>query len=624
LKWDVGAVGTPAMMAIDLGVCYLALACGASPLASQALGFLFAAVLSHRRWAQSGTGQCSLVGTLLIYFLRGGVLALLSQSWHLPPLAALALTVLAGGLFMRAGYRSWSTGGSALDQWRALAFGIVCYAFLLRLVYAAQVELLPEETYYWNYARHLDIGYLDHPPFVAWLIRLGTMLFGDTEFGVRSGALGCGLVASVFVFRTARNTCGELGAWLALVLIQVMPFFFLSGLLMTPDAPLTAAWAATMYFLERALVAGRPRAWLWAGASLGVGLLSKYTIGLLGVVTLAFMLLHQPSRRWFRRWEPYTAVMIAAAIFAPVVIWNAQHDWASFAFQTSRRLAERPRFSLHKLIGGAIVLITPTGFYAVAAAFFRRRPTTGTAMDARAALLFRLSVLIPMTVFFFFSLRHEVKLDWTGAPWLGVLPLLAFGMAESCDGVLAAGARSRLRGAWPATVAVMLLFYGAGLYYLVAGIPGVGYPRQTELVPVGWRDLGAQIAAIAEEIRAGSDERLLVIGMDRYAIASEVAFYSPDQARSVASTSTSHLFDGVGLMYEQWFPARLQTNRTLLLVAWDAESLESARVRSRVSSMDAIHEGSLQRGGRWVRHYYYRVAHGYAYEPRGEPGNPVP
>jgi dolichol-phosphate mannosyltransferase len=611
-------------MLIDLVMCYAAMACGASPLLSQAIGFIVAAILSYRRQDEFGSRPCSVVGTLLVYFLRGGLFALLSQRCHLPPYAALALTVPASGMFIRAGYRSWSTGGSVLDQWRALAFGILCYAFLLRLVYAAQVELLPEETYYWNYARHLDIGYLDHPPFVAWLIRLGTAVCGDTEFGVRSGALVCGIVTAAFVFRLARNTMGELGAWLALVLAQIMPFFFLSGFLMTPDAPLTAAWAATLYFLERALVADRPRAWLWAGASLGVGLLSKYTIALLGVVTLAFMVLHPPSRRWFRRWEPYAAVLIATACFAPVILWNAQHDWASFAFQTSRRLAERPRFSLHKLIGGAIVLITPTGFYAVAAALFRRRAPADPALDCRTTLLLRLSVIVPMTVFFFFSLRHEVKLDWTGAPWVGVLPLLAFAMADSYGDAPPAASQRKLRGAWPATMAVMLLLYGAGLYHLVLGIPGVGYSRQTELVPVGWRDLGAQVAALSRELRARDDERLLVIGMDRYAIASEVAFYSPDQAQSVASTSTSHLFDGVGLMYEQWFPVELQTNRTLLLVAWEAESLEEPRVRSRVTGMDPIREGSLKRDGVLVRHFYYRIARGYAFGSRGQPKNPVP
>ena len=47
---------------------------------------------------------------------------------------------------------------------RASRFGFVVYAFALRLLYLGSVELLPEECYYWNYSRHLDIGYLDHPP----------------------------------------------------------------------------------------------------------------------------------------------------------------------------------------------------------------------------------------------------------------------------------------------------------------------------------------------------------------------------------------------------------------------------------------------------------------------------
>ena len=120
------------------------------------------------------------------------------------------------------------------------------------------VELMPEEAYYWNYSRHLDFGYLDHPPMVAWLIRLGTALFGQNEFGVRAGALCCGAVTATFVYKLARNLFGEAGALAALLLAQTLPYFFLSGLLMTPDAPLAAAWSASLYFLERALIAAIP------------------------------------------------------------------------------------------------------------------------------------------------------------------------------------------------------------------------------------------------------------------------------------------------------------------------------------------------------------------------------
>ena len=489
--------------------------------------------------------------------------------------------------------------------WRMAAIGVVCYSFALRCAYAYSVELLPEETYYWNYARHLDIGYLDHPPMVAWLIKVGTTLFGSTQFGVRAGALACGVVTAAFVHRLTRNLFGANSAAAALIFSQILPFFFLSGVLMTPDAPLTAAWAATLYFLERALIAQMPRAWLLAGLTLGLGLLSKYTIALLGVVALLCVLLDPPSRRWLRSWQPYAAALIAVAVFSPVIMWNAQHEWASFAFQTSRRLAERPRFSLHKLIGGAMVLITPVGLAAVVAAVLNGKNV------AREIKLLRMALLVPLSVFFLFSLRHEVKLDWTGAPWVAALPLLAHASSRSYrDGAAAPG--GWLRIAWPSTVVTLMVFYGVSWVYLVFGLPGIGFPSQTELVPVAWRDLGAQVNQIAQSVRARYGPRLLVIGMDRYAIASEVAFYAPDQSAAVASTCTSHLFGGVGLMYERWFPAASLTGRTLLLVAWDPVSLDTRQIHANVGKLDQMHEGALLRNGFLVRHFYYRVAHGYA------------
>jgi dolichol-phosphate mannosyltransferase len=492
-------------------------------------------------------------------------------------------------------------------RWRFLAIAVVAYSFGLRLLFSGQIELLPEEAYYWNYSRHLDIGYLDHPPLVAWLIRMGTGLFGNTEFGIRFAALGCGVAVSFFVFRLTRNLFGESSAWAALVFAQVLPYFFLSGMLMTPDAPLSAAWAATLYFLERALLAGRRRAWAGVGVAFGLGMLSKYTIGLLGLGAFIFML-DAKSRPWFRRWEPYAAVLIAAALFAPVIVWNAQHDWASFAFQTSRRLAERPQFALHKLIGGALVLLTPTGLATVWLAY-RRGPDAVTA--ARARRFLGLSLGVPLIVFTCFSLRHEVKLDWTGAPWLAALPVMAYALVER-PGAPATRAQSLLRAAWVPTLLVLLLFYGGGFYYLAPGIPGLSSANShMELVPFGWRDLGRQVDDIATDVRARYGADSLVVGMDRYAIASELAFYSKDQTLSVAGTSSAHLFDDMGLMYEQWFPASRQGGRTLVLVAWNSDAISDARLAKHVADLGPVRQGVLTRNGSVVRRYFYRVVHGY-------------
>jgi dolichol-phosphate mannosyltransferase len=412
----------------------------------------------------------------------------------------------------------------------------------------------------------------------------------------------------------------------------------LTGFLMTPDAPLTAAWSGTLYFAYRALIKDQARAWWGAGVCLGLGLLSKYTIVLLGFSVLLFMIIDPRSRHWWRRVEPYAAVLLAAMIFSPVMVWNARNDFASFAFQTSRRLADRPQFALFKLMGSVLVLLTPTGAVAAtwgllgggtvaggaeamlgggtvaggAEAMLEGRTVAGGAeamLEAerrRGRRFIQVAVLTPLSVFALFSLRHEVKLDWTGAPWTASLPVLAAGIVQPLQRM-----GRWIAGAWVPTVMVLLLLYGAGLYDLTLGIPGVGYGRHAELVPVGWRELGRDVGAIAGDIgrRTGTDP--LIVGMDRYAIASELAFYLPDRVRAVSETTSGHLFGQVGLMYERWFPATRQSGRQLLLIAWNAAELSDRALKGRVERLDPIQQGLLTRDEHLIRPFYYRVAYGF-------------
>jgi dolichol-phosphate mannosyltransferase len=551
---------------------------------------------------------------LAALFLRGGVLALLTSVGGWPAQTSIVIAAIAGWTVTAFGY-SWVLS-SRDESARTLGVGVVAYVLALRLVYAGTVELLPEEAYYWNYSRHLDIGYLDHPPMVAWLIRLGTFVFGQSQFGVRIGAIGCGIVASIFIYRLTRNLFGEASALAALVLTQTLPFFFLSGFLMTPDAPLTAAWAAALYFLERALIAGRAGAWWGAGFSLGIGFVSKYSIGLLVPVTLLFMIWDHQSRQWWRRWEPYAAALLALAIFSPVIVWNAQHDWASFEFQTVRRLAETPRFALHKLIGSALVLITPTGVLAVAAALWSRKSldSGGGGNASRRKLLLGIATVLPMTVFAVFSLRHEVKLDWTGAPWVGALPVMAMGVVAAAAPL--SGLRAWIRAAWGPTIATLLLIYGAGLHYLVLGLPGLGYGRHIELVPVGWHSFAGQVTQTAAQFRRETGRDALIVGMDRYVIASELAFYGAEITGSTLETSSMHLFQGIGLMYERWTPPASQDGRDLLLIAWDASDLGGRAIETHVDRLGPVEDDVLRQDGQIVRHYYHRFAYNYREIPR--------
>jgi dolichol-phosphate mannosyltransferase len=588
---------------IDIAAFCAFMSAGLSLRAGNTYAFVIGYALTWLlNWRVAGTAPWwrSAVAGLMALFLRAGVLALLAQRWGWAPQIAIFFAVALGVAV-------------TAPRWRNPAFGLVAYCLILRLLYAGSVELMPEETYYWNYSRHLDLGYLDHPPMVAWLIKAGTTVFGQTEFGVRAGAWCCGVITSIFVYKLTRNLFGQAAAFAALLLTQALPYFFLSGFLLTPDAPLVAAWAGSLYFLERALIGNQSRAWWLAGICLGFGMISKYSIGLLGVVAVAFMLWDRESRRWWLRPAPYVGALLALAIFSPVIIWNAQHDWASFAFQTSRRLAEAPQFALHKLIASIIVLITPTGLLALIALFFARQPSGDAGADApRRRRLFSLAILLPLAVFAAFSLRHEVKLDWTGALLSAALPAMAFAMipAQAQPGRFT----QWIRVAWMPTLAAMTLIYAAGLHYLVLGLPGVGYDKHIEAIPVGWRDLSAHVVATADAYRKETGTDLLIVGMDRYAIASEVSYYGGRHSQSGLDTANSSLFGGMGLMFGRWMPAQAQAGRNLLLVAWSPGELDDQFVNARVERLGPIEDDVLMRDGVLIRHYYHRIAYNYRFQ----------
>ena len=314
--------------------------------------------------------------------------------------------------------------GAAAGVWRRHAALLLAGGLLaLRAAYLPWINLFPEEAYYWNYSQHLDYGYLDHPPMVAWLIHLGVACFGHNELGVRFFALACSLVTSFFAFRLTARLYGRTAGETAVLLVQLLPFFFMSGWIMTPDAPLTACWAGTLYFLARVVFDGSARAWWGVGVCLGMGMLSKYTAALLGPATLLFLWLDPPSRPWFRRVVPYGSVLLALTIFSPVIVWNSAHHWASFAFQSAGRLHESRRFALPSLAGSILLLLTPLGVVLAVQSLRARRDQSPS--EVRRRRFAQVFTLVPLLVFTVFSLAHRVKLNWTGPLWLAVVPGIA-------------------------------------------------------------------------------------------------------------------------------------------------------------------------------------------------------
>ncbi|MHC1551622.1 glycosyltransferase family 39 protein [Phyllobacterium sp. K27] len=620
----VGLLGFTA----DILLFQLLIAAGFSLGQSHAISFVFAAIINYglnSRWAfsSSTTGAQQRDWTrfarfmtvcLLAFSLRGGIIACAVQLFGWPPLAALMLAIGAAVTINYFGnaFFVFPSPKSRLTfdiSWRVAAIGILGYTLALRLVFLGTVDLIPEEAYYWNYAQHLDIGYLDHPPMVAWLIWAGTSLFGNTEFGVRIGAYVVWVAAAIFVFLLSRSLFGKSAALVSLLLIATLPFFFSTGILMMPDAPLTAAWAGTLYFLERALLGDKRWAWLGIGVCVGLGMLSKYTIILLAPATLLFLILDVASRQWLRRPEPYIAAALAVLLFSPVIIWNATHEWVSFTFQSTRRLGSPFNFSFPALIGSIVILLTPLGSIAAFTALSQLnfRIKNYNSMAIRRSFFIAIYTLVPLSVFIAFSVFHSVKLNWTGPVWLAVIPAISAAIVKTTSDESRFAAV--LRRLWVPTVASTFLIYGLGLHYLALGLPMTQNIGTIRTLPIAWEEFGDTVGLIQNSVEQVTGEPVLLIGMDRYFLASQIAFYNRRSKDPVNSSVGSGVLGKNSLMYNYWFqPADLQ-GKNAILFSLKRHELEHDSLSKHFHRLANIQQQEVIKQGIAVGRFYYRIGH---------------
>jgi len=629
----IGAAG----MILDM-LCFTALLAGGiglsaahlwSFIAATAFNYTFNATWSFASMAGQDVKSWRrytrfLVVAVLALMLRGAVLGSMVEVWNWPRTGAIFVAILAAGLvnYLGSAFYVFPEAGVRPElRWRVATVGVVGYIIALRLFYLGLPDLMMEEAYYWNYAQHPALGYLDHPPMVAWLIWLGTYILGNIELGVRIGAFVCWCITGLFGYLMARDVTDKSTALRAVLLLAVLPFFFFTGLMMTPDAPLTACWAGALYFLQRALLGEHRHAWWGVGLCVGLGMLSKYTIALLGPATLIFMLMDRRSLVWLRRPQPYLAALLASAVFSPVIIWNMQNHWASFVFQSVRRLEEKPEFGLPLLIGSVFLLLTPFGLIAAVKVLTQRRSRTSDASDPREdnrRLRFATAyTLVPFAVFFLFSLRHDPKLNWTGPLWLAIVPFIAGDLMPK-QGEIVSAASAAGRRIWRPTIVVCMLGYGVFLHYISLGFPGVPYPQDLRLV--GWADLAKQIESIGDEIEQRVGIKPIVVGMDHYSIASHLAFYrtsliqvdEPLSDKGITHTSGRHLFGGGDLMFEQWFPIDKQIGTTMIVIDDEVSDLESPSVTDCFERMSPLKRIIVHNHGRYVSMFYYRIGYGYS------------
>jgi len=451
---------------------------------------------------------------------------------------------------------------------------VVVAAILLRVAYVAAgvFELAPDEAVYWQYSRRPDWCYYTKGPLVAYLIWIGTHVFGHTELGVRISSIVLAAVTMVLFCRLyERIAPGERRGVVGLLIAQhCIPLFLAGSILMTIDNPLCFAWVLGLWGLHRAVRDERKWGWFWLAFALAAGLMAKLAMFFFIPVVLLYLGLSRRNRRWLATPYPYLALLGGLLALLPQVWWNAQHDWLMFRHTAER--GENIRFDRvltypFMFIGGQMGVASPVAFVlmVIAAAHHVRH-------WRKDASLLVVSALAPPALFFSgFSLMHRINENWPATMYPALLLGAAlywapkWGSREARRWVVAAyivGAVMILLLLWPqACVATATaVSWGAKAVELPIDLPADRVPVNRLL---GWR----KMALFAAERAKGLEKPVFFMGR-RADEASLLAFYLPEHpwtyAHPHAEISTQYgIWGGLGKLrgWNAVFVTRLRPMR---------------------------------------------------------------
>jgi 4-amino-4-deoxy-L-arabinose transferase-like glycosyltransferase len=315
----------------------------------------------------------------------------------------------------------YTTGNRVPDRRPILlaAVTLIVALTVMRGIYAGVFDLRTDEAYYWTWSKEGVLSFLDHPPMIAWFIRFGTAVFGDTNFGVRFAGLLAMAVTQLLLADIVRRVTHDLRAVIAVVLMPEAALYY--GLLtakVAPDVAMIPFAVAMLWSLVRLVESDDGRWWLAAGAFAGLALLSKLTVVMLVPGILAFMLVPGWRLRWLRSPYAWLAVLIAFVASSPVLIWNASHDWASFKFQFVRATTNN-EVSLRTLgdflglqFGQVGLILFPVVLSAVVITAWR-----GYRRREPVAILLSTCVLVPFCYFVWKSLTLRIGDTWPMFIW---------------------------------------------------------------------------------------------------------------------------------------------------------------------------------------------------------------
>ena len=257
-------------------------------------------------------------------------------------------------------------------------WGTFIFVTIIRVALATVSGLSDDEAYYWQWAMIPGLSYYDHPAMVAWLIKLSQAWLGDTPFGVRLPALLLNTASWWALVALARLMFSKTVGYITGILYLLLPIYSLGGIMMVPDSPMAFFWVLVLLLGWRILMEEGDNiswaAWTALGVLIGLGILSKYTMILVGGSLLLVFLSRANLRRAFLTPRPWWALSLVVILSLPILVWNAQQHWPSFYYHFYQRHSGGGGLSWQRWITfwvSQILLLTPVVFIALSLSAWR-------------------------------------------------------------------------------------------------------------------------------------------------------------------------------------------------------------------------------------------------------------
>jgi 4-amino-4-deoxy-L-arabinose transferase-like glycosyltransferase len=475
-----------------------------------------------------------------------------------------------------------------------LLFALTCY----RLWFITQMEMMPDEAYYWLWSKHLAASYRDKGPGVAWVIALGTKLFGNTVFGIRFFAVTLSTGTSAVLFLLARRLYDDRVALWCVVLAAVIPLMAVGSILMTIDSLSVFFWALAALIFWKAIHRDNLMDWFWLGLAVGAGFLAKFTNGVqLGCIGF-FLLWSKEHRRLL--FSPKMLVLGAGfgLCILPVLWWNIQTGWVH-AMALHSRSGVKSSFQIRpgqllEFLGGQFGVISPlimAGLVVAAVALLWNRHT-----DLRVRFL--MSQFLPVYgLFMFFSLNNAGQANWA-APAL--VTGIIFTVVYWREIVARHPAwRWGVGAAFALALMMTVLMHNTGPLMTVLNRLAASQSWKPITDPLrraqGWKDFAAHVQTAREK----HDANLLIA--DHYSQASMMAFYLPDQP-------TTYLLPAPygASQFTLWPGYQTGPDTRALYVTAQAVATKAVppKLREEFSSVELVDDFWSQHHGRPMTHFY--------------------